>query len=237
MPPNQLDQLTRLDALHRAQPLGVGQRQRHGQRGGAARDEPRARAGLGARVPGVDDGAQQAEGAHRHHQAHHRQQRAQPVAEGVLQQQAEEEHRGRQAGQAARSSTSTPFSRCTSRRARAAALGSWVTITMVLPSSCDQLLQQRQHLLAGGAVEVAGGLVGDDQRRVGDQRARDGHALLLAARELARVGGRRGRSGPPAPAPAPRARAAGAPTGPSAAAAAPRSRTPTAPASGCRTER
>jgi hypothetical protein len=50
-----------------------------------------------------------------------------------------------------------------------------------------QLVQQVQHLFAGGAVEVAGGLVGDDQRRVGHQGAGDGHALLLAAGQLVGV--------------------------------------------------
>ena len=41
-----------------------------------------------------------------------------------------------------------------------------------------------QHLLGGARVEVAGRLVGEDHRRVGDERARDGDALLLAAGEL-----------------------------------------------------
>ena len=35
-------------------------------------------------------------------------------------------------------------------------------------------------------VEVAGGLVGQHERRIVDQRARDRNALLLAARELER---------------------------------------------------
>ena len=44
------------------------------------------------------------------------------------------------------------------------------------------------HDLVGGLrVEVAGRLVGQQDRRVVDQRARDRHALLLAAGELARV--------------------------------------------------
>ena len=37
------------------------------------------------------------------------------------------------------------------------------------------------------AVEVAGGLVGEDERRVGHERAGDGHALLLAAGQLGRL--------------------------------------------------
>ena len=50
-----------------------------------------------------------------------------------------------------------------------------------------QLLEQRHDLEAGARVERAGRLVGEDQQRLGDQRARDRHALLLAARELRRV--------------------------------------------------
>ncbi len=37
------------------------------------------------------------------------------------------------------------------------------------------------------AVEVAGGLVGEDERRVRDEGAGHGHALLLPARELGRL--------------------------------------------------
>jgi hypothetical protein len=44
---------------------------------------------------------------------------------------------------------------------------------------------RHDHGLVDG-VEVAGGLVGEDQRRLVDQGAGDGDALLLAARELAR---------------------------------------------------
>ncbi len=47
--------------------------------------------------------------------------------------------------------------------------------------------QQVEDLVAGLAVEVAGGLVGQQQRRVGDDGAGDADALLLAARELARI--------------------------------------------------
>ena len=46
--------------------------------------------------------------------------------------------------------------------------------------------QQPQHLGAGLGVEVAGRLVGEQQRRVVDERAGDREALLLAARELMR---------------------------------------------------
>jgi len=41
--------------------------------------------------------------------------------------------------------------------------------------------QQRQDDRARLGVEIAGRLVGEDQRRVVDERARDREALLLAA--------------------------------------------------------
>src|SRR6185503_13733713 len=46
---------------------------------------------------------------------------------------------------------------------------------------------QLDDLLAGGGVEIAGGLVGEEHRRPARHRARDGHALLLATRELDRI--------------------------------------------------
>ena len=45
-----------------------------------------------------------------------------------------------------------------------------------------QLADQPEHLLHLHEVEVSGGLVGDDQRRVVDERPCDRRALLLAAR-------------------------------------------------------
>ena len=51
----------------------------------------------------------------------------------------------------------------------------------------DRLAQQRQHLLAGARVEVAGRLVGEQDGRARDERAGDGDALLLAAGELGRA--------------------------------------------------
>ena len=47
--------------------------------------------------------------------------------------------------------------------------------------------EQLEHLVRALRVELAGRLVEQDERRVGDDGARDGDALLLAARELARV--------------------------------------------------
>ena len=54
----------------------------------------------------------------------------------------------------------------------------------VLPA---QRPQQIENLVGGLAIEVAGRLVADQERRVGHQRAGDGDALLLAARELGRL--------------------------------------------------
>ena len=43
------------------------------------------------------------------------------------------------------------------------------------------VLEQRDDFLRGVAVELARGLVGQDHLRIGDQRTRDGDALLLPA--------------------------------------------------------
>ena len=69
------------------------------------------------------------------------------------------------------------------RRAKRATSGSWVTSTTVMPwrlSSWNSAMISRLVV----RVERAGRLVGEDQQRLGDQRARDRHALLLAAGEL-----------------------------------------------------
>ena len=47
--------------------------------------------------------------------------------------------------------------------------------------------QQIDDLLAGGLVEIAGRLVGDQDRRIGRQRAGQRDALLLAAGQLRRI--------------------------------------------------
>ena len=47
--------------------------------------------------------------------------------------------------------------------------------------------EQLDDLLARGGVQVAGRLVGQEQARLAADGARDGHALLLASRELDRV--------------------------------------------------
>ena len=50
----------------------------------------------------------------------------------------------------------------------------------------DRTLQEAEHFGAGDGVEVAGRLVGEHQLRLGNQRAGDGHALLLATGQFIR---------------------------------------------------
>jgi hypothetical protein len=45
-----------------------------------------------------------------------------------------------------------------------------------------QHLQEMQHVVGGFAVQIAGGFVADQKRRIGDQRASDGDPLRLTAR-------------------------------------------------------
>ena len=54
------------------------------------------------------------------------------------------------------------------------------------PAERVQAGEDVEHLLRRRAVEVSGRLVGEHDRRVGDDRARDRGALLLAAGELRR---------------------------------------------------
>ena len=65
--------------------------------------------------------------------------------------------------------------------------GSCVTTTSVIPLSRFSRWKMRHDLDAGARVERAGRLVRQDELRIVDQRARDGHALLLSAGELARL--------------------------------------------------
>ena len=55
----------------------------------------------------------------------------------------------------------------------------------VAPCAVDAL-EQREHLLLAGGVEVAGRLVEQEHAGLDDERASDRDALLLAARELGR---------------------------------------------------
>ena len=56
-----------------------------------------------------------------------------------------------------------------------------------MPNCVLQVLQQVEHLRLHRDVERADRLVGDDQLRLRDQRARDRDALALAAGEFVRV--------------------------------------------------
>ena len=73
------------------------------------------------------------------------------------------------------------------RSARAATVGSWVTSTRVAPDVGAQLGEHVEDAVAGGAVEVAGRLVGEEDRRPRREGAGERDALLLAAGELGRV--------------------------------------------------
>ena len=85
-----------------------------------------------------------------------------------------------------RSSTSLPSRKTTIRLAYSAMSASCVIRTTVLPSSLS-FWKTRHDLLGGLRVEVAGRLVGEDELGLVDERARDRHALLLSAGELARL--------------------------------------------------
>src|SRR5436190_11371239 len=50
-----------------------------------------------------------------------------------------------------------------------------------------QALKKRHDFNAGGRVQVAGGFVGEQNRRVIDQRSRDRNTLALTAREFVRL--------------------------------------------------
>ena len=77
-----------------------------------------------------------------------------------------------------------PSARKRIRSAIEAERGSCVTITVVWPVVLHGLAEELEDLAAGLRVEVAGRLVGEDDGRLRDQRARDRDALLLAAGEL-----------------------------------------------------
>ncbi len=77
----------------------------------------------------------------------------------------------------------------TAPRARSgrASEGSCVTRISVMPRSTWPLNRSSTTPLTGLLVEIAGRLVGDKDRGIGRKRARERHALLLAARQLRRV--------------------------------------------------
>ena len=62
---------------------------------------------------------------------------------------------------------------------------SWVIMTTVRPCACSLVKADITSTLEAG-VEIAGGLVGQDQRRIGHNGTSHGDPLLLAAGHLAR---------------------------------------------------
>jgi hypothetical protein len=85
-------------------------------------------------------------------------------------------------GAGAPSETMRPSTRCTTRSQRC---GDALVVRddeEGRAAAAVEAAQQLEHLLAALGVEVAGGLVGQHQRRRGDQRAGDGHPLLLRRR-------------------------------------------------------
>ena len=83
--------------------------------------------------------------------------------------------------------SSRPECRCTTRSHRAASSVSWVTRTSVVPRSRWPRNSKLDDLAPGRLVEIAGRLVGDDQFRIGRQRAGQRDALLLAAGQFGRI--------------------------------------------------
>ena len=85
-------------------------------------------------------------------------------------------------------STTRPF-RITATRSQMSATTPrlWVTRTIPEATLVAQLADEIEHLRLHGDVERRGRLVGDDQLRVGRDRARDEHALRHATGDLVRV--------------------------------------------------
>ena len=126
------------------------------------------------------DRHQDAEQQERDEDRQQRERRAELAPPEVLPDQREELH-------ADPSPSSRPFSRCS---VRLRALGG----VRIVRDHHDRLaviaverLQQVEDFVAGLAIEIARRLVAEQQRRIGDDRARDADALFLAAGELARV--------------------------------------------------
>ena len=85
-----------------------------------------------------------------------------------------------------RPSTIWPSTSRITRRACAATSASWVISTIVRPGAVEPV-EDGQHVRGGLRVQVAGRLVGEQQRRRGDQRPGHRDPLLLAAGELVRL--------------------------------------------------
>ena len=132
-------------------------------------------------VEAVEHRAQRREQEHRHRDAEHRQRRPPLAAPGALQDQADEFH--------AVAHLFDERALLEMQQVRGALGG-----VRVVRHHDDRLLellvqplQQREDFRRRLRIEVAGRLVGDEQRRIGDDRAGDRDALLLAAGELPRI--------------------------------------------------
>ena len=77
-----------------------------------------------------------------------------------------------------------PACSVTWRSSVAASRALWVTIRKPQPVRVDEIARQRQHVVGGVLVEIAGRLVREQQRRLGRERAADRDALLLSAGQL-----------------------------------------------------
>ena len=97
-----------------------------------------------------------------------------------------------------RYAASRPSRMPTTRSATARTFGSWVTMTSPRDSDFARSRNSSSTCVPADGVEVRRRLVGQEHGRRSGERARDGDALLLSAREVAGQevrGGRRGRRG------------------------------------------
>ena len=60
----------------------------------------------------------------------------------------------------------------------------WVTIKKPHPVRADQIAGEAENLIRRRLVEISGGLVGEQEKRLYRQCAADGDALLLTAGQL-----------------------------------------------------
>ncbi len=80
-----------------------------------------------------------------------------------------------------------PSSSASTRSMRAARSRLWVAMRAASPLLAHDAEQDRDHLVGGVMVEIAGGLVAQQHARAVGERADDGDALLLAARKPRRA--------------------------------------------------
>ena len=78
----------------------------------------------------------------------------------------------------------SPAWRWTCRSSVAASRALWVTIRKPQPVRATRSRASAEHVIRGRLVEIAGGLVGEQQQRLYRQRAADRDPLLLAAGQL-----------------------------------------------------